>query len=80
MKITASVDYIENLTTGEKIYIRNIKTIKPTLWKGSYDGVLHYKDGRKVEIDISYYGNFFGIKGEERRMFSDGVLYEYTTN
>lgn len=75
--ITSKIDYIEVLSTGEKIYIESIETIEPTIWKGSYDGILYYKDGSKVGIDISHYGDFFGIKGEERGLFSKGVLYKY---
>lgn len=75
--ITSKVDYIEILSTGEKLNIKKIETIKPTIWKGSNDGVLHYKDGSVVGIDISYYGDFYGIKGEDKRLFSKGVLYHY---
>ena len=77
VEMTRSVEYIEVVSTGVNIYLKNIRVIEPTIWKGSYDGILHYKNGDKVEIDISYYGNFFGIKGEERRLFSEDVLYEY---
>ncbi len=79
MKISSAVDYIEISSTGKKIYIKSIKTIEPTAWKGSYAGILHYKNGSTAEIDISYYGDFYGIKGEERGLFSKGVLYKYET-
>lgn len=76
--LSSKVNYIENLSTGEKIYIESIETIEPTIWKGAYDGILYYKDGSNVEIDISCYGDFFRIKGEERGLFSKGVLYKYS--
>ena len=41
MKMTSVVDYIEISSTGKKIYIKSIKTIESTIWKGSYDGILH---------------------------------------
>ncbi|TYQ15006.1 UNVERIFIED_CONTAM: hypothetical protein Cloal_1407 [Acetivibrio alkalicellulosi] len=75
--MTSKVEYIEIPSKGQKFYIKKIMIIEPAVWKGSYDGVLHYKDGRTIEIDVSYYGNFFGIKGEERGLFSKGVLYKY---
>ncbi|KNY27174.1 hypothetical protein [Pseudobacteroides cellulosolvens] len=78
--MTSEVDYIEIPSKGEKHYIKKIEIIEPAVWKGSYDGVLHYKDGRTKEIDISYYGDFYGIKGEDRGLFSDGVLYKYELN
>lgn len=77
INMTSEVEYIEVPSSGQKLYIKKINIIEPAIWKGSYDGILHYKDGRTVEIDISNYGDFFGIKGEERGLFSEGVLYEY---
>ena len=80
INMTSEVEYIEVPSSGQKLYIKKIKVIDPTIWKGSYDGVLHYKNGRTVEINISNYGDFFGIKGEDRSLFSDGVLYKYELN
>ncbi len=80
VNMTSEVEYIEVSSSGQKLYIKKIKITEPVIWKGSYDGVLHYKDGRTIEIDISSYGDFFGIKGEERGLFSDGVLYKYELN
>lgn len=77
MNFTSEIEYIEIPSTGKRLYIKKIEIIEPTIWKGSYDGVLHYKDGRTIEIDMSYYGDFFGIKGEDKSLFSDGILYKY---
>ncbi len=74
--MTAGIEYIEIPSTGKKLYIKKVKPIKPALWKGSYDGILHYKDGSSVEINVSSYGDFFGTKGEDRSLDSDGI-YKY---
>jgi len=73
-------DYIEVPSDKSKIYIKSIKTIEPSLWKGSYDGILHLKNGREIKIDISFYGNFFGIKGGDKSIFSNENLFEYAEN
>ena len=74
-----SMDYI--LTNqGEEIKLLRVVTIEPTIWKGSSQGTLFYKDGTSVEVKISSYGNFFGIEGENHALFSDGVLYHYESD
>ncbi len=77
MRLTSEIDFIEITSTGEKLYIKKIIIIDSTIWKGSFDGVLHYKDGRTDEVEMSNYGDFFGFKEEDRSMFSKGVLYKY---
>ena len=73
-----SMEYIQVSTTGEIIRLEAVREIEPTIWKGSCDGVLFYKNGDSVDIQISNYGKFFAIKDSEFGLFSDGVLYEYT--
>lgn len=47
--IISEIDYIEVASTGEKINIESIETIKPTIWKGSYDGYKYYVFSRKIK-------------------------------
>ena len=72
-----NADYIQVVSSGKKLYIKSVKASGPTLWKGNYDGVLYCKNGDAKAIDISFYGNFFGIKGEENGLLSNGVVYHY---
>ena len=73
----SNMDYIIITGSGEIITLTSVKTIQPTFWKGSKDGILYYKDGSCIEVKVSNYGHFFGIKGEIPMLFSDGHLYEY---
>lgn len=58
-----NMDYIEINDTHLLIQLKSVKEIGPAFWKGFYDGILFYKNGECVEVQISVYGNFFGIKG-----------------
>ena len=76
--IIADMEYIQFSESGEIIELAYVTAIEPTIWKGSYEGVLFYENGESVDIKISDYGDFFAVKDNERGLFSDGILYSYT--
>jgi len=64
------MNYIEVLKNGTIIKINEVSYSKEFfLWKGSYDGILHYKDGSSTEVKISYYGNLFRIDSDKEGVY-----------